>query len=640
MTPRPDRPNAGVAQPYYELMTTLAVPTDAPLPERSRKWLGLVAVVGLLLLIGVGFYFGRSYLAAGNDNGIADFKFYSITPSEMQVKVFKDGELHALNSTEIMSNVEGIATIVQIVKEGAIVNAGDVLVELDSSAIRQRIEDTTLELQRAESDVAAARNTLAIQKSQNDANLEAALVDVELGKLAIQQYVDGTYPQELYTAETTLKMAEIKLANKEDDFKQIKELYTKNFVNLADVKAAELDLETVRNDVSKAQGALTVLSKFTHPMTLAGKQSYLKQSEQKLARTKVENQNNLTKAETALETQETAKKIMERRLGRLQEQLEYCSIKAPQSGLVVYNNSNSRDGGQPMQEGAQVRERQVMLRLPDTSAMKAVVRINETQVIRLAMGQRAIVRVTGIREPIGASVTRISPVSDSSSRFFSPDTREYPVELALDWTPPNLKPGIGVGVEILVDSIPDALSVPLASIYSAGADTYVFEKAADGQSVKPRKVTVGVANETHVLIADGVQAGTQVLLLQAGQGRELLEKAGIRPRVEDEAPMRKPEKPGAEGGPGGARAGELPADGVGGKGGNGEAGPGGREGGSRDGASGRDPNSPRRGPSGRRSEDPASGANGARGNYPESSASSSAAPKGKPAKAAEPAVTQ
>jgi multidrug efflux pump subunit AcrA (membrane-fusion protein) len=57
---------------------------------------------------------------------------------------------------------------VQIVKEGASVNAGDVLVQLDSSAIRQKIEDTTLELQRAESDVATARNAVEITRSQNE----------------------------------------------------------------------------------------------------------------------------------------------------------------------------------------------------------------------------------------------------------------------------------------------------------------------------------------------------------------------------------------------------------------------------------------------------------------------------------------
>jgi hypothetical protein len=45
-------------------------------------------------------------------------------------------------------------------------------------------------------------------------------------------------------------------------------------VNLADLKAAELDLTDLRSDVDKAEGALMVLTKYTHPMNLASRQSY------------------------------------------------------------------------------------------------------------------------------------------------------------------------------------------------------------------------------------------------------------------------------------------------------------------------------------------------------------------------------
>jgi hypothetical protein len=41
-------------------------------------------------------------------------------------------------------------------------------------------------------------------------------------------------------------------------------------------------------------------------------------------------------------------------------------------------------------------------------------------------------------------------------------------------------------------------------------------------------VKVGESNATHVQILDGLQSGTEVLLLSAGQGRELLEKNGIK----------------------------------------------------------------------------------------------------------------
>ena len=521
-------------------MTAIHVPTVAPAPRPSSGRIWLWALPFLAAGVAVAGYWVWTKGWIGGNSGGVPVKWQTITPAELQVKVHKDGELQAVNNIEITSLVEGSNTIVQIVKEGQFVSQGDVLVTLDSSGIRQKIEDTSLELQRAASDVAAARNLVEITTSQNEANLEAAEVDVELGKLAIKQYIEGTYPQDLDSAETEVRMNKIMVLSREDDFKNVKELYAKNFVNLADVKTAELNLEVQKNTLNKSATALKVLKDYTHPMTLSGKLSYQKQTEQRLVRTKIENQNNLSKAQTALETQEAAKKILERRSEHYKEQLAHCTIKAPSAGLVVYANLSSRgDSSAPIQEGTQVRERQVLLRLPDTSAMKAVVRINEGQVIRLRPDQRAFVRATGLREPIGASLTRISPVSDSSSRWLNPDTREYPVELTLDWTPPNLKPGIGVQVEILVDSVPNAIAVPLPAIYSAGADNFVFTRGDDDQPT-PRKVKVGVSNETHVQIAEGLKAGEQVVLLQAGQGRDLLEKAGVQPSPNDQPTMRKP----------------------------------------------------------------------------------------------------
>jgi HlyD family secretion protein len=520
-------------------MTLSAYPTvsTASRPTRLRWWMWAAPLAVAALAVGI-YWAATGGLVMGGA-AATPIKWHTVAAGPMVVQVHKDGELQAVNNIEVISNVEGIATIVQIVKEGEIVAADHPLVELDSSAIRLKIEDTTLDLQRASSDVAAARNALEIQTSQNDANLEAAEVDVTLSKLAIRQYLEGTYPADLETAEVTLKMAKITVANKEDDLKQIRELFAKNFVNLADVKQAELNLETQKNEMNKSASALKVLVDYTHPMMLAGKTSYQKQTEQKLARTKVENQNNLTKATTTLETQEATKKIHERRLEHLQEQLKYCTIKAPSAGLVVYNSPSGRGDSLPIQEGTQVRERQVLLRLPDTTAMKAIVRINENQVIRLRPDQRGSVRITGLRDAVTAAVTRISPVSDSGSRWANPDVREYPVEMTLDWTPPNLKPGMTVQVEIDVESIPNALTVPLAAIYSAGDDNYVFTHG-DRDVPTPRKVTIGVANDTHVQINDGLQAGEQVVLLQAGQGRELLEKAGVHPQASDQPKARKP----------------------------------------------------------------------------------------------------
>ena len=71
------------------------------------------------------------------------------------------------------------------------------------------------------------------------------------------------------------------------------------------------------------------------------------------------------------------------------------------------------------------------------------------------------------------------------------------------------------------------MAVPVGAIYSAGNDHYVFARG----SVRPLpvKVTIGESNETMVQVKDGVKPGQEVLMLEAGEGRELLDLAGIKP---------------------------------------------------------------------------------------------------------------
>ena len=194
--------------------------------------------------------------------------------------------------------------------------------------------------------------------------------------------------------------------------------------------------------------------------------------------------------------------------------------------------------------------------------MKAVARIQEAQVSKLRVDpnrpMRAVLKIAGIPNPMGGWVSNISVVANSGSRWFNPDSKEYPVDVTLDTTPPGLKPGTTTEVKVYVERINEALAVPLPALYSAGPDSYVFERDGKGGH-KPVKVKIGSVNDTHAQILDGIKQSDQVLLLQAGQGRELLEKAGIkvaaatRPSVLDDVPVMPMDRGPSSGGPGAGR---------------------------------------------------------------------------------------
>jgi multidrug efflux pump subunit AcrA (membrane-fusion protein) len=444
---------------------------------------------------------------------------------DLDIKITKDGEIHAIENIDIPCKVEGSNAITYLVKEGASVKKGDTLLMLDSTDMRQKLEDTALLLEKAEADLSNAKEMLEIQKSSNATGLEGAQVAQTLAELDLKQYTDGTYPQQVANAKTDVEMAEITLRNRQEDLDETKRLYAKNFVTAADVEKGKLDVTTASQALDKARTSLEILTKYSHEMDLTSRINTLAQAKQRVVRTERENASNLAWREADLNSKELSLALLKRRHERLKEQFAACTVTAPADGMVIYGSTTDRSSPSQIQEGAMVRERQLLVRLPDTSAMKAVVRIHESLVGRLREGQRATVRIVGIKDPVGARLAKIAVVADSSNRSWNPDLREYPVDLYLDKTPANLKPGIGAVVEIEVDHLPDVLAVPLDAVYSAGDSRYIF--IPDGDRVTPRKVQVGATNDTHVEITEGLAAGTQVLRLQAGQGRELLEKAGI-----------------------------------------------------------------------------------------------------------------
>jgi HlyD family secretion protein len=491
----------------------------------------LIAGGAVLLLLGVGGWWYKAH-GGSESNSPLNGTFYSVIPVDLDVKIAKDGELAAISNIDVQCHVEGQNTITYVIPEGSNVQKGDVLVTLDSSAIKHKVDDLKASLDTAQANLVTAQQMEEIQKSQNAANLDAAQVSLELAKLDLEAYEQGMYPQALLDAQTQLKMAEQTLANKQDDQNNTMTLFGKGFVTPSDVKKAELDVTTAVNARDKAKTALEVLEKFTHKKDLTNNQSLVIQAQQKLEHTRAENAANLTQREAVVRAAATQVRIYQTQYDEQREQLENCTIKAPAAGFVIYASSLDRNSERPIQEGATVRDKQLLIRLPDTSGMKAIVRIPEAQRTRIRMDeknpQRAIVRIMRGTKPleVTAWVSRISPIADLSQRWYNPDLKEYPVDLTLDWVPEDLKPSETVKAEIFCEHIASAIAVPMDCIYSAGNDNFVFERQDD--VVKPVMVTIGQSTETYAQVSSGLTSGAEVLRLQVGQGRMLLERNGIK----------------------------------------------------------------------------------------------------------------
>jgi RND family efflux transporter MFP subunit len=209
------------------------------------------------------------------------------------------------------------------------------------------------------------------------------------------------------------------------------------------------------------------------------------------------------KAELALVTE---------KLTKYKDQKAKAKIYAPSDGLVVY----SREGhwwrsDDAIEEGAEVRERQSLIELPDTSKMKAVIRVHETQIENLAVNAPAVVEIEGFSgQRFTGKVSKIAVLADSQNMRLNPNLKEYETEVLLDGEFSDMKPGATARVEIYMAQLDDVLAAPVQSVFGRNGRYFVF--VDNGGDVEPVEVEVGLSSNEYVEIKSGLTAGQQIRL--------------------------------------------------------------------------------------------------------------------------------
>src|SRR6185295_17517136 len=109
-----------------------------------------------------------------------------------------------------------------------------------------------------------------------------------------------------------------------------------------------------------------------------------------------------------------------------------------------YASSSSPSSGVLIEEGATVRQRQELIKLPDVSQMLIEVRVHESHVQKIKPGLTAYVTIDSLPDQqFKGSVRKIAVLPDSTSRYYNPNLKVYTTEVLVeDDLPPDLKPGI------------------------------------------------------------------------------------------------------------------------------------------------------------------------------------------------------
>lgn len=435
----------------------------------------------LIALVGAGgYYWWRAGQAADADKAPDDALLHAVQRQDFSLEITERGEIQSAGGVEVKSEVRsqnsaGIA-ILRIVPEGTQVEAGDFLVELDSSALESDRLLQQISVNTAEALVIEAQNLY------------------ETAVIAQKEYLEGLFVQERQTIESEVFVAEENLSRAEEYVEYSRKLAAKGYVSDLQLQADQFAVEKSQKELDAAKTKLSVLEEFTKAKTL----KQLK-SDAAIAKAKWESLRNSYQIEID-------------KLSDIEDQIAKCLIMAPAPGSVIYAHGEERRNGNEfvVEEGALIRERQTIIRLPDISSMQVEVQVNESLIQYVQEGMPAAIRLVGANdEVLQGRVDRVNQYAEPTN-WRRANVKDYKAFIAIEEGSSSLKTGMTASVTISAMYVPDSIVAPVQSIYAHGDLLYCFVQ--DGAGFAAREVNVGPTNDRFFVIESGLTESDLIAL--------------------------------------------------------------------------------------------------------------------------------
>ncbi|MDR2757105.1 MAG: efflux RND transporter periplasmic adaptor subunit [Planctomycetaceae bacterium] len=421
-------------------------------------------------------------------------------------EILERGSVDSASNIEIRCQVEsaGGLTIISVVPEGAIVKKGDLLVELDSSTLRENVTKQRIA-------VLASKSKLA----QSEADLKTA-------DLTLQEYLKGKFEEEKKTIENEIFAAEESVRTQEDNLAFYKRLLERGYVTDSKVAADIIELDKAINAKDIAKLKLEVLNTYTKEKNVVQYKAAIASNQAKV------------------ESDKQSLQLDEERLEHLENQLKLCRIVAPQDGQVVYYMPRWGGDEDLIKEGKKVFERQILLRLPDPTQMQVKGLVNEANIRLVKVGQTASIRLEAFPNQVFGGIVRVvNDYPEPGNWMGGSMSKEYMTTISILDSPEGIKPGLTAEARITVNEIHNALVLPIQAVFEYGGKIYVII-FRNGKWDKI-EIKTGATNDKEVVILEGLKED-DIVVLGAWAHRDKIDLPQLTPDQEKNDQEKKEEK--------------------------------------------------------------------------------------------------
>jgi HlyD family secretion protein len=262
-------------------------------------------------------------------------------------------------------------------------------------------------------------------------------------------------------------------------------------------------VETARLDASQ-QEILSKIDGAEAMLKVADAEQALKQAEAKLKSDQMTDQATIQDKIDASAKAEFDEK-------RATEALASTTLKAPSAGTVSLVSLWHGTGEAPFQTGEQAWPGAPIAELPDASSLRITARADETDRGRLTLSELVTAQLDAIPDrQFTGHIETISTIATSDFSAGWPILRNFNLQIALDQSDPRLRPGLTVHVTVIVNRVPDAVTIPAQASFMKAGRTVAYVWA--GTRFDERSIRADRKSRDRLLISDGLRPGDLVAL--------------------------------------------------------------------------------------------------------------------------------
>ena len=445
---------------------------------------GFVSTKALMGLAGAGALSLLLWMSGDEDSLVADIQplFEDVKVSDFVLEFVEPGEIESAENVEIKSEVRSRSSsgtaILEIVPEGKLVKKGDFLVRLDDASLQKDL----------------LRQRISVH--QTKATLVKATADVEAAKLALQEYLSGSFRENEEQLESAEFVAKENLRRAQEYLVYSKKLAAKGYVSEAQLEADQFAVEKARKELDLAQTKLEVLRIHSR-------------------KAKVNDLNaSILTAEARLQSAQNSYQLEKTQESEIEEQIENCMIISPSAGEVTYAN-NTKSGSSDsvlIEEGKLVRENQTIIRLPNASQLRVRAKVNENRIEQVRPGMKCSILIDAIRDlELDGTVESVSEYPIPSVSRYTSHIKEYSTEILINNPPPGVRTGMTAKVTIKSEFIENTLQVPLTAVFRKDSKSFCLVSTLD-EAMEIREIQLGSHNMNMAVVIGGLVKGEKVVL--------------------------------------------------------------------------------------------------------------------------------